>query len=102
MIRSAARALGVLAAATVVVGVLAETSLYPRLRWWFEDAMQGYATPSLAMSHVLAVDVDEESIRKLQPELGAWPYPRDAYARATRFLINNGARAVVFDILFAE
>jgi signal transduction histidine kinase/CheY-like chemotaxis protein len=102
MIRSAARALGVLAAATVVVGVLAETSLYPRLRWWFEDAMQGYATPSLAMSHILAVDVDEESIRKLQPEIGAWPYPRDVYARAARFLINNGARAIVFDILFAE
>jgi signal transduction histidine kinase/CheY-like chemotaxis protein len=101
-IRSAARALGVLAAATVVVGVLAETSLYPRLRWWFEDAMQGFVSPSLAMSHVLAIDVDEESIRRLQPEIGAWPYPRDVYARAARFLASNGARAIVFDILFAE
>ena len=102
MIRSAARALGILAAATVVVGVLAETSLYPRMRWWLEDAMQGFASPSLDMGHVLAVDVDEESIRRLQPEIGAWPYPRDVYARATRFLTSNGARAIVFDILFAE
>jgi signal transduction histidine kinase/CheY-like chemotaxis protein len=102
MIRSAARALGTLAAAIVVVGVLAETTLYSRLRWWFEDAMQGFATPSLAMSHVLAVDVDEESIRRLEPEIGAWPYSRDVYARATRFLADNGARAIVFDILFAE
>src|SRR5262249_38825334 len=102
MIRSAARALGILAAATVVVGVLAETSLYSRLRWWSEDAMQGFASTSLAMSHVIAIDVDEESIRRLQPEIGAWPYPRDVYARAARFLTDNGARAIVFDILFAE
>src|SRR5262245_1346448 len=54
------------------------------------------------MEHVLTVDVDEESIRRLQPQLGPWPYPRDVHARAARFLIDHGARAVVFDVLFAE
>jgi signal transduction histidine kinase/CheY-like chemotaxis protein len=102
LLRSTARASGIVAAAVIVVGVLAQTSLYPRLRWWFEDTVQSALSPSLAMKHVLAVDVDEESIRRLQPEIGAWPYPRDVYARATRFLVEHRARAIVFDILFAE
>ncbi len=102
LIRSTVRALGVVATAFVVVGVLAETSLYPRLRWWHEDTVQGLLSPSLPMDHVLAIDVDEESIRRLEPELGAWPYRRDVYARAARFLAAQGARAIVFDILFSE
>jgi signal transduction histidine kinase/CheY-like chemotaxis protein len=102
LIRSITRALGIIAAAILVVGVLAQTSFYPRLRWWFEDAVQALLSPSLPMDHVLVVDVDEESIRRLEPEIGAWPYPRDVYARAARFLRDHGARAVVFDVLFAE
>jgi signal transduction histidine kinase/CheY-like chemotaxis protein len=102
LIRSAVRSLGIVATALIVVGVLAETSLYPRLRWWFEDTVQSLLSPSLPMDHVLAIDVDEESIRRLEPELGAWPYPRDVYARAARFLAAHGARAIAFDILFAE
>jgi signal transduction histidine kinase/CheY-like chemotaxis protein len=102
LIRSAVRSLGIVAAALIVVGVVAETSLYPRLRWWLEDTVQSLLSPSLPMDHVLTVDVDEESIRRLEPELGAWPYPRDVYARAARFLAAHGARAIVFDILFSE
>ena len=102
LIKSTVRSLGIVATALIVVGVLAETSLYPRLRWWFEDAMQSVLSPPLSMNHVLTVDVDEESIRRLEPQLGAWPYPRDVYARVARFLAAHGARAIVFDILFAE
>jgi signal transduction histidine kinase/CheY-like chemotaxis protein len=102
LIRSTLRSFGIVAAALAVVGVLAETSLYPRLRWWFEDTSQTLLNPSLPMDHVLAVDVDEESIRRLEPEFGAWPYPREAYARVARFLSEHGARAIVFDILFSE
>lgn len=96
------RALGVVATALLVVGVLAQTTLYPRVLWWFEDKAQSLLNSPLPMDHVLTVDVDEESIRRLEPELGAWPYPRDVYARVARFLAANGARAVVFDILFSE
>ena len=102
LIGPAVRSLGVVATALIVVGVLSETSLYPRLRWWFEDTVQRLVGPSLAMDHVLAIDVDEESIRRLEPELGAWPYRRDVYARVARFLAANGARAIAFDILFSE
>ena len=102
LITPAVRSLVVVASALLAVGVLSETSLYPRLRWWFEDTMQRRVGPSLPMDHVLAVDVDEESIRRLEPELGAWPYRRDVYARVARFLAAQGARAIAFDILFSE
>jgi len=101
-VRFLGRALGVVTGALLVVGVLAQTTLYPRLLWWFEDSVQSLLSPSLPMDHVLAIDVDEESIRRLEPELGAWPYPREVYARAARFLAEHGARAIAFDILFSE
>jgi signal transduction histidine kinase/CheY-like chemotaxis protein len=102
LIRFLVRAPGVVMAALLLVGVLAQTTLYPRLLWWFEDTVQNRLSPSLPMDHVVAVDVDEESIRRLEPELGAWPYQREVYARAARFLTEHGARATVFDILFSE
>ena len=101
-IRFLCRALGVVAAALLLVGVFSQTTLYPRLIWWFEDSLQPLLGPSLPMDHIVAFDVDEESMQRLQPELGAWPYSRDVYARAARFLTDHGARAIAFDILFSE
>ncbi|MFA5915621.1 MAG: CHASE2 domain-containing protein [Burkholderiales bacterium] len=100
--RFLSRALGVLAAALVLVGLFSQTTLYPRLVWWFEDSVQRLLRSPLPMDHVVVVDVDEESMQRLEPELGAWPFSRDVYARATRFLAGHGARAIAFDILFSE
>ena len=96
------RALGVVAAALLLVGMFSQTTLYPRLVWWFEDSLQRLMGSALTMEHVVVIDVDEESMRRLEPELGAWPFPRNVYARASRFLADHGARAVAFDILFSE
>ncbi|MGB5082022.1 MAG: CHASE2 domain-containing protein [Burkholderiales bacterium] len=101
-IRWVLRALGVLTAALLLVAVFAQTTLYPRVLWWFDDSVQQLLSPALPMEHVLAVDVDDDSIRRLEPELGAWPYSRDVYARVARFLAAHGARAIAFDILFSE
>ncbi|HEY5291858.1 MAG TPA: CHASE2 domain-containing protein, partial [Burkholderiales bacterium] len=100
--RFLSHALGVVAAALLLVGLFSQTPLYPRLAWWFEDAAQRSLGSPLPMDHVLVVDVDEESMQRLKPALGAWPFSRDVYARAARFLADQGARAVVFDVLFSE
>jgi signal transduction histidine kinase/ActR/RegA family two-component response regulator len=100
--RFAWRAASVIAAALALVGLFSQTTLYPRIAWWADDAAQRVLGTPLAMDHVLVVDVDEESMRRLAPSLGAWPFARDAYARAARYLAGQGARAVAFDILFAE
>ncbi len=47
---------------------------------------------------VKVVDIDEASLRAL----GQWPWPRDRLAKLTDRLVEMGASAIAFDILFAE
>ena len=96
------RMLGVAGAALALAALLSQTTLYSRVAWWLEDAQQRAAGRTLPLDHVVIFDVDEESMQRLAPRLGAWPYPRDVYASALRYFAENGARAVVFDILFSE
>src|SRR5690349_13567909 len=93
------RMAGVAAAALALAALLSQTALYSRVAAWLEDAQQRAIGPVLALDHVVAFDVDEESMQRLAPRLGPWPYPRDVYAEALRFFADHGARAVVFDIL---
>ena len=47
---------------------------------------------------VIIVDIDEKSLKKI----GQWPWPRNILADITKNLYKNGARAVGFDVIFAE
>jgi signal transduction histidine kinase/FixJ family two-component response regulator len=96
------RALIVAAGGLLLAALFSQTTLYPRLTWWLDDALQRRLALALPMDRVVVVDVDEASMQRLAPRLGAWPYTRDVYARAHRFLAASGARAVAYDILFAE
>ena len=99
---SLGRLIGVAAAALLLAFVCAQTALYPRVSWWLEDSQQRRFGSTLPLDHVVVFDVDEESMQRLEPRLGAWPYPRTVYAQAMRYLAGHGARAVAFDILFSE
>lgn len=96
------RVAAVLLLGLALAAVCAETSLYARVQWWLEDAQQRALARPLAFEHVIAFDVDEESMQRLEGALGAWPYPRDVYARVARYLARHGALVVAYDILFAE
>jgi len=96
------RALAVAAGGLLLAGLFSHTTLYPRLAWWLEDALQRRLALALPMDRVVVIDVDEVSMQRLAPRHGAWPYARDIYAKAHRFLAASGARAVAYDILFAE
>ena len=96
------RALVVAVGGLLLAGLFSQTTLYPRLAWWLDDALQRRLAVALPMERVVVVDVDEASMQRLQSQLGAWPYPRDVYAKAHRFLAASGAAAVAYDILFAE
>lgn len=86
----------------LLAALFSQSTLFSRLSWWVDDALQRRFAVALPLDGVAVVDVDEASLQRLQPRLGAWPYPRDAYAQAHRFLVANGARVVAYDILFAE
>ncbi len=48
--------------------------------------------------NVIIVDIDEKSLK----EIGQWPWPRNILAAITNNIYKKGARAVGFDIVFAE
>jgi adenylate cyclase len=51
---------------------------------------------------LVVLDIDEASLSAMAPEYGRWPWPRQVLAEVAAKLEGAGARAVVFDILFAD
>ncbi len=67
-----------------------------------EDAQLRWAAPELRYEEVLAVDIDDAALRRLEPRLGHWPYERGVYALLLDYLREAGARLLVIDLVFAE
>jgi adenylate cyclase len=51
---------------------------------------------------IVVLDIDEPSLASMNSEYGRWPWPRRVLAQVGQKLEAAGARAVVFDILFAD
>ncbi|HEX5138506.1 MAG TPA: adenylate/guanylate cyclase domain-containing protein [Planctomycetota bacterium] len=61
------------------------------------------ATPAPEGLPIRLVLVDDESLARVSREQGVtWPWPREYYAALLRYLVADGARAVVFDFDFPE
>ena len=83
-------------------------NLFRRIEWMTFDWRVRYAAaraPTNALSLGL-VDISDDSIRKLQsgelgPKVGLY-WPRWVYGQLVEELAHQGARAVAFDVLFAE
>ena len=67
-----------------------------------EDAQLRLAAPEHRYEDVLAVDIDDAALRRLEPLLGHWPYDRSVYALLLDYLREAGARLLVIDLVFAE
>jgi signal transduction histidine kinase/DNA-binding response OmpR family regulator len=82
--------------------VLAALPLHEGLSRPFTDMQSRWAAATQPVQGVLVIDIDDASLRALQPRLGAWPYPRDVYALAIETLRDAGAQAIAIDLLFSE
>lgn len=51
---------------------------------------------------ILILDIDEATLAYMNEDFGRWPWPRDTLAATLDWLERQGAKAVVFDILFAD
>ena len=60
------------------------------------------ARPSAPSNDVVLITIDDESVRRMEPLLGRWPWPRLAHATVIDYLAAAGARVIGYDILFAE
>lgn len=82
--------------------LLAASPWGPRLDAMTEDTLLLHLAPAVPLDPVLVLDIDERSLQRLKPELGSWPYRRDAYALVIDYLREAGARLVAIDIVFAD
>lgn len=60
------------------------------------------ARPTEARRDIVLVAIDEASVRKLEPQVGRWPWPRLVHAQLVNYLARGPARVVVYDVLFTE
>jgi adenylate cyclase len=60
------------------------------------------ADPSAADQRFALVEIDESTLRSLEPNIGRWPWPRFVHAKLIDYLRQGGAAQIVYDINFAE
>jgi adenylate cyclase len=60
------------------------------------------ARPEQARTDIVLVEIDEYSLRNLQPAAGRWPWPRAVHSMLIDYLARAPARLIVYDVNFAE
>ncbi len=60
------------------------------------------ARPEAARRDIVLVTIDEDSIRKLEPQVGRWPWPRLVHSYLINYLARGPAKVVAYDVLFSE
>lgn len=60
------------------------------------------ATPETARQDIALVEIDEYSLRNLEPNVGRWPWPRAIHSMLIDFLARGPARVIGYDVGFPE
>jgi adenylate cyclase len=60
------------------------------------------ARPETARTDLALVEIDEYSLRNLQPNAGRWPWPRAVHSEVIDFLARGPAKVIAYDVDFAE
>ena len=60
------------------------------------------ADPASARRDIVLVSIDDSSIRRLEPQVGRWPWPRLVHASLLDYLARAPAKVIVYDVLFTE
>jgi len=62
----------------------------------------GRASGDLPRTDLVIVEIDETSLRLLEPTFGRWPWPRVVHAAVVDFLRKAQARVIAYDVLFVD
>jgi len=60
------------------------------------------ARPDTARKDIVLIEIDEFTLRNLEPYAGRWPWPRVIHSMLVDFLATAGAKVVAYDVNFAE
>lgn len=84
--------------ASLMALLLTEPGLFVAMRHAVFDQYQRWWPAPVVEAPTLIVDIDEESLARL----GQWPWPRTMLAELHERLVEAGAGAIGYDVLFAE
>lgn len=68
----------------------------------YDWRMSRAAQPASARQDIVLVDIDEASLRNLQPNAGRWPWPRVVHSLVIDYLVRARPTLIVYDVNFAE
>ena len=68
----------------------------------YDHRVRMTADPETARRDIVLVGIDDGSIRRLEPEVGRWPWPRVVHSHVVDFLARGPAKVIVYDVLFTE
>jgi adenylate cyclase len=60
------------------------------------------ARPATARKDIAIVEIDERSLRSLEPNAGRWPWPRAVHSMLVDYLARAPAKIIAYDIVFSE
>ena len=104
---------GLLVGCTAAVIVLAVDLLFTRLTGGlhpleavelrtYDWRLSHTARPETARQDIALVEIDEYSLRNLQPNAGRWPWPRAVHSMLIDYLARAPAKVIAYDVNFAE
>lgn len=68
----------------------------------YDLRVRALTDPRRASPDIAIVSITDASVRKLEPLVGRWPWPRLIHAQLVDYLARAPARVVAYDVLFAE
>jgi adenylate cyclase len=68
----------------------------------YDLRVRATASPVRSSSPIVIVEINESSIRGLEPVVGRWPWPRLVHGSAIDYLRRSGAKVIAYDVLFGE
>ena len=68
----------------------------------YDWRLRSTARPGTARPDIALVEIDEYSLRNLQPNAGRWPWPRAVHSLLVDYLARAPAKVIAYDIDFAE
>ena len=101
--RKAVAGLTVGLAAALVVLVLTSLDAFRTVELKTYDwRLTRTANPLSARKDIALIEIDEYSLRNLQPHAGRWPWPRVVHASLVEYLMRGKPALIVYDVLFAD
>ncbi|MDP1568699.1 MAG: adenylate/guanylate cyclase domain-containing protein [Vicinamibacterales bacterium] len=68
----------------------------------YDRRLAATAGPAIERDDIVLVTINDDSLQRLEPIVGRWPWPRLVHATLVDFLARAPAKLIVYDVLFAE